>query len=297
MGERFREWSARLTLMLFVSMVCIMLVPFDSQAAKKSDISKYALVFDSQYYYDNNPDVAAVYGNDYNKLLTHYINNGVNEGRNASAVFNAKAYKENNPDLQSAYGNNWAGYHEHFAAFGKNENRIALPGRNANNNKNNSNNNANKAANVNPGNVIGIYATKYDAKIPRANNVAVAASRINGVVVKKGEDFSFNATILPRTTANGYVNAPIFINKKHGMGIGGGVCQVSSTLYAAMLSAGLPATERHPHSLKVPYIPEGMDATIAGNTLDLRFTNTFDYAIVIGAVADNGTLTVSISRY
>ena len=62
-------------------------------------------------------------------------------------------------------------------------------------------------------------------------------------------------------------------------------------------SAGLPATERHPHSLKVPYIPEGMDATIAGNTLDLRFTNTFDYAIVIGAVADNGTLTVSISRY
>ena len=155
----------------------------------------------------------------------------------------------------------------------------------------------NKAANVNPGNVIGIYATKYDAKIPRANNVAVAASRINGVVVKKGEDFSFNATILPRTTANGYVNAPIFINKKHGMGIGGGVCQVSSTLYAAMLSAGLPATERHPHSLKVPYIPEGMDATIAGNTLDLRFTNTFDYAIVIGAVADNGTLTVSISRY
>ena len=296
MGGILKEWSVRLTLMLFVSTVFIICMPFGSQAAKKSDIGKYALVFDSQYYYDNNPDVAAVYGNDYNKLLAHYINNGVAEGRNASATFNAKAYRENNADLQNAYGDNWAGYHEHYAAFGKNENRVALPGRNANNNKTAVNANAGKA-NVSPGNVIGIYATKYDAKIPRANNVAVAASRINGVVVRKGESFSFNETILPRTTANGYVNAPIFINKQHGMGIGGGVCQVSSTLYAAMLSAGLPATERHPHSLKVPYIPEGMDATIAGNSLDLKFTNTFDYAIVIGASADNGTLTVSISRY
>ena len=102
---------------------------------------------------------------------------------------------------------------------------------------------------------------------------------------------------MPRTSANGYVTAPIFINKQHGMGIGGGVCQVSSTLYAAMLAAGLPATERHPHSLPVTYIPSGMDATIAGNTLDLKFVNTFNYSIVINAVADNGTLTVSISRY
>lgn len=290
-----RDKALRVFITLLGMIIAVMIVPFGSQAARRTNNrAKYALVFDAQYYHDNNPDVAAAYGSDYNKLLNHYINNGVSEGRNASAVFNAKAYKENNPDLASAYGNNWASYHEHFAAFGSSENRIALPagGSNVNAAKQ-----VNRAANVSQGSLIGSYSTEYDAKVARATNIAVAASRINGVVVRSGENFSFSQTILPRSTANGYVKAPIFINKKHGYGIGGGVCQVSSTLYAAMLSAGLPATERHAHSLPVTYIPEGMDATIAGNSLDLKFTNIFDYPIILGASADNGTLTVTISRY
>ena len=77
-------------------------------------------------------------------------------------------------------------------------------------------------------------------------------------------------------------------------GMGGGICQVSSTLYAAMVSAGLPATERHPHSLSVDYIPSGLDATIFGNTLDLRFTNIFPQPIQIRAAADQGILTILI---
>ena len=112
--------------------------------------------------------------------------------------------------------------------------------------------------------------------------------------MQPGQSFSFNQTILPRTSSNGYVTANMIVNKKYVPGIGGGICQVSSTLYAAMLNAGLPATERHPHSLKMDYIPEGMDATISGNTLDLKFTNIFAEPIQIQASADPGTLTVSI---
>jgi len=286
-------------LTLFVMAVCILaMCPVNAQAATKNDIKKYAMVFDSQYYFDNNPDVAAVYGNDYNKLLSHYINNGISEGRNGTAAFNAKAYRENNADLDQAYGDNWASYHEHYALLGVNENRVSLPGKNAKAKANvNAANNTQKANAAPTGNVLGIYTTKYNAKVARANNVALAASRINGVVVRPGEGFSYSAAILPRTAENGYVMAPVFINKRHGMGIGGGVCQVSSTLYAAMLAAGLPATERHPHSLPVTYIPAGMDATVSGNVKDLKFVNVFDYPIVIGAVADNGTLTISISKY
>ena len=143
---------------------------------------------------------------------------------------------------------------------------------------------------------IGSYSTAYSSGTSRASNIALAVSRINGVVIQPGESFSFSQTILPRTVANGYVEAPTIVNKKYVPGIGGGICQVSSTLYAAMLNAGLPATERHPHSLKVAYIPEGMDATISGNTLDLRFTNTFAEPIQIQATADQGTLTVSLCK-
>ena len=86
------------------------------------------------------------------------------------------------------------------------------------------------------------------------------------------------------------------VKKKPFPGTGGGICQVSSTLYAAMLTAGLPATERHPHSLQVAYIPEGMDATISGTALDLRFTNIFAEPLQIQAAADQGTLTISLYR-
>lgn len=85
-------------------------------------------------------------------------------------------------------------------------------------------------------------------------------TRINGVVVQPGKSFSFSSTILPRTAANGYVVAPIYISGTVGTGTGGGVCQVSSTLYAAMRYANLPATERYPHSLPVTYLPDGYDA-------------------------------------
>lgn len=143
--------------------------------------------------------------------------------------------------------------------------------------------------------IIGTYTTYYEADVSRAVNVELAAQRINGIVVAPDENFSFSNTILDRTTANGYVEGPIFVKGEKSTGIGGGVCQVSSTLYAAMVDAGLPATERHPHSLPVDYLPEGLDATIAGNYMDLKFTNTFSQPLLIQASAEGGKLVVTLT--
>lgn len=142
--------------------------------------------------------------------------------------------------------------------------------------------------------LLGTYTTKYNAKIPRATNVALAANRINGVVLNPGDLFSFTTTILPRTPENGYVSAPVIVNKEFVPGIGGGICQVSSTLYACMLTCGVPALERHPHSLPVSYIPAGMDATISGTAVDLKFVNPYNKPLMITASPDNGSLTVGL---
>ena len=142
--------------------------------------------------------------------------------------------------------------------------------------------------------VIGTYTTMYEDNVSRAINVELAAQRINGVVVQPGGGFSFSDTILERTEANGYADGPIFVRGEEVTGIGGGVCQVSSTLYAAMVAAGLPATERHAHSMPVDYVPQDLDATIAGDYLDLKFDNTFSQPVMIQASAEGGILTVTL---
>lgn len=274
----------------------VLCVPVKTYAAEIDDMTAYASVFDAKYYAKNNPDVVLQYGTDANSLLTHYIQYGINEGRSASASFNATAYKNRYADLSAAYGNKMVEYCRHYIQYGKKEGRNAKPG-------------AIVPTAVTPEvpkltyvaasdttgyTKLGSYTTKYNAKIPRAINVNLAAARINGAVVQPGKLFSYSAQILPRTPQNGYVEAPVFVNKQHSVGIGGGICQVSSTLYACMLTVGLPATERHPHSLPVTYLPEGMDATISGTTLDLKFVNIYDKPLMITASAENGILTVSL---
>lgn len=141
---------------------------------------------------------------------------------------------------------------------------------------------------------IGTYTTTYEDNISRAINVELAAQRINGVILQPGGSFSFSDTILERTEANGYADGPIFVKGEEVMGIGGGVCQVSSTLYAAMVAAGLPATERHAHSMPVDYVPRDLEASIAGNYMDLKFNNTFSQPLLIQASAEGGILTVTL---
>lgn len=268
--------------------------PAQVTAAPQQDRSAYRAVFDADYYYNMYPDVAAAFGRNTEALLNHFVNYGVREGRSASAEFNPQAYRQKNADLQTAFGGDMAAYCRHYIDYGRAEGRsagadgMALVPPPAE---------TTQAAAQQPvsGQVLGSYTTYYIANVPRANNVELAAQRINGVVVQPGASFSFSQTILPRTSANGYVMAPIFVSGKKGTGIGGGVCQVSSTLYATMVTIGLPATERHPHSLPVDYLPKGLDATIAGNYLDLKFTNIYAQPLLIQASASGGKLVVTLS--
>ncbi len=272
---------------IFISMVlCFCLLWGSTIPVKAAPASLTSLTFDMDYYYNTYPDLQAALGYDYNSLYQHYLNSGLAEGRSGSAEFNCLVYRNNYPDLQAAFGNDYRAYCVHYENYGKAEGRIAAGDGMALS--------VTEAAPVNT--PIGSYSTAYNPNISRAVNIALAASRINGVVIQPGESFSFNQTILPRTAANGYVEANVIVNKRYVLGTGGGICQVSSTLYAAMLTAGLPATERHPHSLDVGYIPAGMDATISGNTLDLKFTNIFAEPIQIQAAADQGTLTISLYK-
>ena len=128
----------------------------------------------------------------------------------------------------------------------------------------------------------------------RIQNVRKAAQNISGTVLNCGDQFSYNDAIGPTTADYGFYAAPGYVGGKTVDVYGGGVCQVSSTLYAAMVYAGLPATERHAHSLPVDYLPAGLDATIAGSYLDLKFTNTFSQPLLIQASANGGTLTVTL---
>ena len=145
---------------------------------------------------------------------------------------------------------------------------------------------------------LGTYTTNFGgSSAARANNVRLAAQRINGTELMPDEEFSYDKAILPRTAANGYMAAPVYVGNKVESGLGGGICQPSSTLYVAALYANLEILERHNHSLAVGYMPPGMDATIAQGVLDLRFKNTTGYPVKINASANGGVLTFTIVGY
>ena len=129
----------------------------------------------------------------------------------------------------------------------------------------------------------------------RVHNIRHAAATIDGTVLQPGETFSYNNALGPTTKANGYKKARIFVRGKDAEGYGGGVCQVSSTLYNAAEIAGLEIIERHPHSKPVAYVEEGRDAATSYGGIDLRFQNTKDYAIRITAETDAEKVIVRIT--
>lgn len=128
----------------------------------------------------------------------------------------------------------------------------------------------------------------------RCNNIAVAASRLNNIVIMPGQTVSVSDTILPRTRANGYLEAGVYLNGVHTTGLGGGVCQVSSTVYNAVMNAGLTVTERKQHSMPVSYLPLGLDAAIAAGSKDLKFRNDYSTPVVLQAITSNKKLTVNV---
>ncbi|MCU0316667.1 MAG: VanW family protein [Fimbriimonadaceae bacterium] len=129
---------------------------------------------------------------------------------------------------------------------------------------------------------------------PRSSNIALAARIINGTILLPGETFSFNGFVGRRTTARGFKTAGVFVNGRPDMDVGGGICQVSTTLYNAALKARLEVTARQPHSRPVPYVPLGQDAAVSFPQPDLRFTNNRQEPIAIMAGVSGGTITFSI---
>ena len=145
---------------------------------------------------------------------------------------------------------------------------------------------------------LGKYSTNFGGSTAaRANNGRLSASRVNGTELLPGEEFSYDKTIKPRTASNGYMAAPVYVGNKVESGMGGGICQTSSTLYSAVLYANLEILERHNHSLPVGYIPLGMDATIAEGVLDLRFRNNTDYPVKLVASANGGVVSFTVYGY
>ena len=253
-----------------------------AEAASNEELIACSKLFDGAYYATMYPDVGAASNGNQLWLLNHYVKCGIYEGRNASATFNATDYMNKNPDLVAIYGDNLPAYAFHYYYAGRAEGRDATPA---------------VGADVEvPSNytLLGVYSTEYDPEAARGKNIAIAASHVDGTVVAPGKTFSANKAIGPRTYENGFLDAPVYINKEHAIGVGGGVCQVSSTIYAAMKVAGINATERHPHSLPVYYLPEGWDATISGDALDLKFKNTYKKNIIVYENAGSGILTAAL---
>ncbi len=143
--------------------------------------------------------------------------------------------------------------------------------------------------------VVASYTTYFNrADLGRNKNIELSAGAIHNVIVGSGDYFSFNTIVGPRDEANGYQPAPEIINKKVVMGIGGGICQTSSTLFNAVDQIPIKYVERHHHSLDVGYVPKGRDATVSYDTLDFRFQNSNDVPFLIKASYKDNSLTIEI---
>lgn len=146
--------------------------------------------------------------------------------------------------------------------------------------------------------VIATFTTTiYDKDANRVANISLANSKLNGKIIKNGEEFSFNNTIGPMNEAQGFKKALGFDSKGKKIQIsGGGLCQISSTIYNAVLIAGLNVTERHPHSKRVYYVPKDKDATIVYGKLDFKFVNTSGSDIRIDAANDNVNVRITLVK-
>lgn len=143
--------------------------------------------------------------------------------------------------------------------------------------------------------LLATYSTNYDGgNVDRTTNLRIACQKINDKVVLPDEIFSYNKALGERTAAAGYKNAKVYENGEVVDGIGGGICQISSTLYNSILMANMEATERRNHMFVTSYTPAGRDATVVYGITDFKFKNTRKNAIKIKASCSNGVATVSI---
>ena len=143
--------------------------------------------------------------------------------------------------------------------------------------------------------LLATYTTSYaSSNSNRSTNIALAASKINGTVLMPGEEFSFNGTVGKRTAAAGFKTATVYSNGQVTTDYGGGICQVSSTLYNSVLRANLEITNRVNHTFTVGYVLIGLDATVSWGSPDFKFKNSRSYPVKIVATTSNKRLTISV---
>lgn len=139
------------------------------------------------------------------------------------------------------------------------------------------------------------FTTKYNnSDNERNNNMMQACKRINGQILLPGQTLSMNAELGPRTLENGFKEAKVIINNELVDGVGGGVCQVVSTLYNVVLLSRLQVVERYPHSIPLAYVGPGRDATISEDDLDFKFLNNKKYPICINAYVSGDSINIAI---
>lgn len=146
--------------------------------------------------------------------------------------------------------------------------------------------------------LIGSFSTAYSNDDKNRNeNLRVACEKINGTVLQPGDIFDMNEALGPQTYENGYKAAGVIENGKIVSALGGGVCQVTTTIYNAAIRAELKIVERYNHSLMVGYVPIGLDAAVAGTYKNLRFQNDTDYPVYIETYLENNNVVCNIYGY
>jgi vancomycin resistance protein YoaR len=142
---------------------------------------------------------------------------------------------------------------------------------------------------------LGSFSTHFGGTgANRGSNIALAASHINGTLLRPGEIFSYNKVVGPRIGSAGFKNAPVIIKGELVPGIGGGICQVSSTLYNAVLLSDLKIVRRSHHAFPVHYLPAGRDATVVDGAIDFQFQNSTPAPVYIAASARRGRLSFTL---
>lgn len=143
--------------------------------------------------------------------------------------------------------------------------------------------------------LLSTFSTRYVASNRnRSINLMLAGNKINGTVLMPGETFSYNKVVGARTIAAGYKEAPIYVNGKEVDGLGGGICQVTSTLYNAVVFANLQIVQRTNHQFIPSYVPASRDATVVYGLTDFQFKNNRNYPIKIVCSVANGVANVQI---
>ncbi|MEU5882744.1 VanW family protein [Spirillospora sp. NPDC047279] len=141
---------------------------------------------------------------------------------------------------------------------------------------------------------ISSYTTSFRAGEPRVRNIQVGAARLDGTVVRPGATFSFNRVVGPRTRGRGYVPAPAILGERMVDDVGGGICQVSATLFNAVFDGGMKIRESRAHSMWLPEYPKGREAAVAYPQLDFTWHNDSGHPVMVRATHTRTTLTVSL---